>query len=230
MATLFLVLVVVLVIAGLVFGVVSLLAGDDPGMPPADPDGWARPLPHDRSLHEQDLKEVRFDLALRGYRMSQVDRMLRRTAYDLGYKDEMIAVLEAEVMALRDGRLADADVLRSAREAAANPAAPPAASPTTYVPDASDDSSADSSFDGEADPSPGTEVGGDPDDLEVSGGPADDEDRAADDEAEEQAREGSLRRRGPVSDPDEADGQVSENRAALGADLAPAEVDRPAHA
>lgn len=121
MATLLLVVVVVLVIAGLVFGVVQLLAGDDPGLVPAEPDGRARPLPNDRSLHEDDLREVRFDLAFRGYRMGQVDRVLRRTAYDLGYKDEMIAVLEAEVIALREGRLDDAEVLRKAREEAASP-------------------------------------------------------------------------------------------------------------
>ena len=121
MATLLLVVVVVLVIAGLVFGVVQLLAGDDPGLVPAEPDGRARPLPNDRSLHEDDLREVRFDLAVRGYRMGQVDRVLRRTAYDLGYKDEMIAVLEAEVAALREGRLEDAEVLRKAREEAASP-------------------------------------------------------------------------------------------------------------
>src|SRR5688572_9123385 len=132
MTMLLLALVVVLVVAGLVFGVVSLLSGDDPGMSPADPDGWVRPLPNDRSLHEQDLQRVRFDVALRGYRMTQVDRMLRRTAYDLGYKDEMIAVLEAEVTALRDGRSEDADLLRKARESAANPEAPAAAG---YVPE-----------------------------------------------------------------------------------------------
>ncbi len=127
MATLLLVLVVVLVIAGLVFGVVSLLSGDDPGLVPVDPDGRARPLPNDRSLHEPDLQEVRFDVVLRGYRMAQVDRVLRRTAYDLGYKDEMIAVLEAEVIALREGRLEDAETLRQAREVASNPEPPPAA-------------------------------------------------------------------------------------------------------
>jgi DivIVA domain-containing protein len=122
MATLFLVLVVVLVLAALVFGVISMLSGDDPGLSPVEPDGRSRPLPNNRSLSELDLKEVRFDLTLRGYRMSQVDRVLRRTAYDLGYKDEMIAVLEAEVTALRDGRTEDAELLRKARESAANPA------------------------------------------------------------------------------------------------------------
>jgi DivIVA domain-containing protein len=77
-------------------------------------------LPNNRSLTEADLKDVRFDLTVRGYRMGQVDRVLRRTAYDLGYKDEMIAVLEAEVAALREGRQEDAELLRKARESAAS--------------------------------------------------------------------------------------------------------------
>src|SRR6185369_9577255 len=116
-----LVLVVVLVIAGLVYGVVTLLAGEDPGLSSADPDGRARPLPNNRSLSEYDLKAVRFDVGFRGYRMTQVDRVLRRTAYDIGYKDEMIAVLEAEVTALREGRTEDAELMRKAREGAAAP-------------------------------------------------------------------------------------------------------------
>src|SRR4051794_30180731 len=120
MSTVLLVLVVVLVVAGLVYGVVSLLSGDDPGLVPVDPDGVARPLPNNRSLTESDLKTVRFDVELRGYRMSQVDRVLRRTAYDVGYKDEMIAVLEAEVIALREGRIEDADLLSKARESASS--------------------------------------------------------------------------------------------------------------
>jgi DivIVA domain-containing protein len=130
MSTVLLVLVVVLVVAGLVYGVVSLLAGDDPGLVPVDPDGVARPLPNNRSLSESDLKTVRFDVELRGYRMSQVDRVLRRTAYDVGYKDEMIAVLEAEVIALREGRLEDADLLQKARESASSTAPVPAAADT----------------------------------------------------------------------------------------------------
>jgi DivIVA domain-containing protein len=121
MATVLLILVVVLVLAALVFGVVSLLSGDDPGLGAVEPDGRAVALPNNRSLTETDLKSVRFDVSWRGYRMAQVDRVLRRTAYDIGYKDEMIAVLEAEVQALRDGRGEDADLLRKARESAANP-------------------------------------------------------------------------------------------------------------
>jgi hypothetical protein len=53
--------------------------------------------------------------------MSQVDQALQRAAYDIGYKGELIGVLEAEVLALREGRIGDADTLRRAREAAIAP-------------------------------------------------------------------------------------------------------------
>jgi hypothetical protein len=44
--------------------------------------------------------------------MAQVDQALRRVAYDIGYKVELIGVLEAEVDALREGRTQEADGLR----------------------------------------------------------------------------------------------------------------------
>jgi DivIVA domain-containing protein len=187
MATVLLVLVVVLVIGGLVFGVVSLLSGDDPGLVPAEPDGLARSLPNDRSLHEEDLKEVRFDVALRGYRMAQVDRMLRRTAYDLGYKDEMIAVLEAEVIALREGRLEDAELLRKAREGASSPSAavepaPREANPTAWAPETGEDLSVTVNDVDEAD----------------SASSADHTDEVPGGDEPDLPREGSLRRREPV--------------------------------
>jgi DivIVA domain len=205
-ATLLLVLVVVLVIGGLVYGVVSLLSGDDPGLVPAEPDGRARPLPNDRSLHEEDLKEIRFDIALRGYRMSQVDRMLRRVAYDLGYKDEMIAVLEAEVAALREGRLEDAELLRKAREAASTPerdtAPDPGAGPGESVVDLGEAGPADESPDG-ADGPDRPEAVVAPDRPETEGQPDLTDATAAPDRPEaaepELPREGSLRRREPVA-------------------------------
>jgi DivIVA domain-containing protein len=80
------------------------------------------PLPGTRPLMEADVSAVRFDTGVRGYRMAQVDQALRRAAYDIGYKDELIGVLEAEVTALREGRTSDADTLRRAREAALVPA------------------------------------------------------------------------------------------------------------
>lgn len=113
-----LVLVAALTVAAVVFGVTVLVTGNDPGLVPVEPDGRAVPLPGTRPLLEQDITQVRFDTTLRGYRMAQVDQALRRAAYDIGYKDELIEVLQAEVAALREGRIEDADVLRRARDAA----------------------------------------------------------------------------------------------------------------
>ncbi|GIJ48548.1 hypothetical protein Val02_54340 [Virgisporangium aliadipatigenens] len=112
------VLLAALIIGAVVFGVAALMTGADPGLDPAEPDGAAAPLPLDRPLAEADFLRLRFDTALRGYRMAQVDVALRRAAYDIGYKEELIAVLEAEVSALRAGNTAEADGLREARFAA----------------------------------------------------------------------------------------------------------------
>ena len=128
MGQLLLFLVVALVVAAIVFGVTVMVGGGDSGLTPVEPDGKAVPLPSDRPLAEDDILATKFDTALRGYRMSQVDQALQRAAYDIGYKGELIGVLEAEVTALREGRVEDADTLRRAREAAIAP--PPPEEPT----------------------------------------------------------------------------------------------------
>jgi DivIVA domain-containing protein len=122
MGQLLLFIVVALVVAAIVFGVTVMLSGGDSGLTPVEADGRAVPLPSDRPLGEDDITQTKFDVAWRGYRMAQVDQALQRAAYDIGYKGELIGVLEAEVIALREGRTADADVLRRAREAAVAPA------------------------------------------------------------------------------------------------------------
>ncbi|MEV5819138.1 DivIVA domain-containing protein [Micromonospora haikouensis] len=127
MGQVLLLLVVALTVAAVVFGVTVLVTGRDPGLAPVEPDGRAVPLPVSRPLRESDVGDVRFDTAPRGYRMSQVDQAMRRAAYDIGYKSELIGVLEAEVTALREGRVADADALRHTREQAAAAAAEQAA-------------------------------------------------------------------------------------------------------
>ena len=116
-----LILVVALTIGGVVFGVMTLIGGGDPGLRPVDADSRARLLPGDRPLVESDVSKASFDLVFRGYRMDQVDQTLRRLAYDIGYKSELIQVLEAEIVALREGRLEDADTLADARAASLEP-------------------------------------------------------------------------------------------------------------
>lgn len=114
----FMLLVLAVTVGAVVFGVMTLAGGGDPGLRPAEPDGRARPLPSDRPLREGDVGAVTFDVTWRGYRMAQVDQTLRRLAYDIGYKSELISVLEAEIAALREGRTEDADALADARAAA----------------------------------------------------------------------------------------------------------------
>src|SRR5689334_11393835 len=118
MAEFLLVLIAAVVVGAIGFGVSLLITGDDPGIEGHEPDGRAVPLPSSRPLVEGDVGQLRFDTVIRGYRMAQVDTALRRAGYDIGYKEELIQVLEAEIKALRDGRTEDADALRQAREAA----------------------------------------------------------------------------------------------------------------
>jgi DivIVA domain-containing protein len=124
MDQLFLPVLGVLVIGAVGFGVAWLLSGRDPGLQRVEPDGRAIPLPASRPLVETDIDAVRFDTVVRGYRMDQVDAALRRAGYDIGYKEELIQVLEAEVEALRAGRVQDADALRRARVSATGHGAP----------------------------------------------------------------------------------------------------------
>src|SRR5215475_9972028 len=115
----FVLLLIGAAVVGLIgFGVTWMIAGRDRGLGPEEPDGAAVPLPNARPLEESDIETVRFDTTTRGYRMGQVDAALRRVAYDIGYKQELINVLDAENEALRDGRMDDANALRDARNSA----------------------------------------------------------------------------------------------------------------
>ena len=118
MGNLLLLIVVALTVGAVVFGVMTLVTGGDPGLAPAEPDERATPLPADRPLVEGDVVPGDVRPAWRGYRMDQVDQTLRRLAYDIGYKSELIQVLEAEIIALREGRVEDADTLAGARASA----------------------------------------------------------------------------------------------------------------
>ena len=137
--TLLYVLLGALVVGAVAFGVAVLVTGADPGLSTDVPDGSSVPLPGHRPLAEQDFQALRFDTGLRGYRMSQVDSALRRAAYDVGYKTELVAVLEAEVAALREGRQDDADELRKARVAALGEASGEPEPPAGDEPAADDD-------------------------------------------------------------------------------------------
>ncbi len=58
-------------------------SGRGGSMAPAYDDRPDLALPEDRTLEAHDLRRVRFPLALRGYRMSDVDTLLARLATEL---------------------------------------------------------------------------------------------------------------------------------------------------
>ena len=64
-------------------GVAMVASGRGGSMAPAYDDRPDLALPDDRPLGAQDLRTVRFPLALRGYRMSDVDALLARLATEL---------------------------------------------------------------------------------------------------------------------------------------------------
>lgn len=64
-------------------GVAMVASGRGGSMPPAYGDRPDLALPDDRPLEARDLRTVRFPLALRGYRMSDVDALLARLASEL---------------------------------------------------------------------------------------------------------------------------------------------------
>ncbi len=64
-------------------GVAMVASGRGGSMAPAYDDRPDVALPDDRPLQAQDLRTVRFPLAVRGYRMSDVDAVLARLATEL---------------------------------------------------------------------------------------------------------------------------------------------------
>ena len=70
------------------FGAVAMLAaGRGEPMEPVYDDRPDAVLPRDRPLVAEDLRTVRFSLALRGYRMSEVDALLERLAVEMRQRE-----------------------------------------------------------------------------------------------------------------------------------------------
>jgi DivIVA domain-containing protein len=96
----FLVLVVgTLVVGGLLFLGGSLLLGRGETQPPAELDRSPVELPDDRPVTADDVRGLCISVALRGYRMTEVDWLLDQFAQALDQRDEEIARLQARVQA-----------------------------------------------------------------------------------------------------------------------------------
>ncbi|MET8831147.1 DivIVA domain-containing protein [Streptomyces sp. NPDC004610] len=99
---LFLVVALAVVVAAVTLLVVG--GGDGGGpLPEAPPERLHDPLPPDRPLGRGDVDALRFPLAVRGYRMAEVDDALNRLGAELAERDARIADLESALAGARPG-------------------------------------------------------------------------------------------------------------------------------
>ena len=97
---LFLVIALAVVVAAVTLAVVG--GGNESGpLPEAAPERLQDPLPADRPVGREDVESLRFPLAVRGYRMSDVDDALGRLGAELAERDARIAGLEAALAGAR---------------------------------------------------------------------------------------------------------------------------------
>ena len=68
-------------------GIAMVAAGHGTPMAPAYDDRPDATVPRDRTLVADDLRRVRFSLAFRGYRMSEVDSLLDRLAREMEVRE-----------------------------------------------------------------------------------------------------------------------------------------------
>jgi DivIVA domain-containing protein len=91
------VVVGVLVVAGLLFLGSSLLLVRGETQPPAELERSPVELPEDRAVTGDDVRALRISVAVRGYRMTEVDWLLDQFGQVLDQRDEEIAALRALV-------------------------------------------------------------------------------------------------------------------------------------
>jgi DivIVA domain-containing protein len=112
----FLIVLSALVAAAIGFGIVSFTIGRDPGLTEPEPDSLAVGVPTDRPLGAEELERARFDVAIRGYRMAQVDRVIAASTATVRVLERRVGELEEELAELRGyPRKTDEDAAREVR-------------------------------------------------------------------------------------------------------------------
>ena len=94
----------VAVVGALLFLGGSVLLGRGETQPPAELDRSPVELPDDRPVTGEDVRGLQVSVAVRGYRMTEVDWLLEQLAQALEERDEVIAALRAETSVAGTGR------------------------------------------------------------------------------------------------------------------------------
>ncbi|MFK0190514.1 DivIVA domain-containing protein [Kitasatospora sp. NPDC090308] len=111
--------VIVIAMALVVGGAAVVALGGGGTLPEAEHDRLTVRLPQDRALSRTDVDELRLPMALRGYRMDEVDDVLDRLGAELALRDARIAELEA--VGVVRGSVAAAEGAAGAAGAAGEP-------------------------------------------------------------------------------------------------------------
>jgi DivIVA domain-containing protein len=97
----------VLLVGGVLFLGASLLLGRGETQPPAELDHSPVELPDDRPVTGDDVRALRMSVAVRGYRMTEVDWLLDQFALALDRRDEELAALRARLGAREEAAAED---------------------------------------------------------------------------------------------------------------------------
>jgi DivIVA domain-containing protein len=100
---LFLVVALAVVVGAVTLAVVGGGEGTTGPLPEVAPEYLDDPLPPDRPVARADVESLRFPLAVRGYRMVDVDDALGRLAAEIDERDARIADLESALAGARSG-------------------------------------------------------------------------------------------------------------------------------
>lgn len=84
-------------LVAVVAAVAMAVLGDGGALRDSEPDRLDDRLPADRALVRADIDAVRLPVAVRGYRMIDVDEVLERLGAELAERDARIADLESTV-------------------------------------------------------------------------------------------------------------------------------------
>ncbi|MFF7196856.1 DivIVA domain-containing protein [Streptomyces sp. NPDC008079] len=90
-------------LVAVVAAVAMAVLGDGGTLRDSEPDRIDDRLPADRPLIRSDIDAVRLPIAVRGYRMLDVDEVLDRLGAELAERDARIADLEAVLAGARAG-------------------------------------------------------------------------------------------------------------------------------
>ncbi|MEU9121435.1 DivIVA domain-containing protein [Streptomyces sp. NPDC048506] len=116
----FLLIAMVVVVAAVTLVVVG---GDGGGLRDSEPDRLSDPLPEDRPVGRADVEAVRLPVAVRGYRMDDVDDVLDRLGAELAERDARIAELEAALAGAHAAAMGGPGLIEGAADRDAPPGA-----------------------------------------------------------------------------------------------------------